>query len=215
MEMDPGQGMDPGEGSAIDMSSTEPAGIDDTAPAVQSASGSLAIPEPMLYVGGTSSASVTTSLAGAGLVIDGGAEPGSYVNASYAMGTGPMRATAAFTVNAAAGAAFSYSVRGTGNSYATRYLRIRRVPGSDALEAQTATGNVVCGTLASGQAVPVALVFDGGARTFDVQIGGAPSACTGLTTRVSGPFTGFKVNDETLQEYGGHVDFTGFAVTAQ
>lgn len=213
--MDPGQGMEPGQGDSVDLSSAEPAGIDETPPAAQSASGSLAIPQPMIYMGGGSTASVTTSLDGPGLALDGGAAPGAYINASYAMGSGPMRATGSFTVNAAAGASFTYALRGTGNSYATRYLRIQRVPGSDALQAQTANGWVVCGSLASGQAVPVALVFDGGARTFSVSIGGAASACSGLSTRVSGPVTGFRVNDETLQDYGGHVDFTGFAVTAQ
>jgi len=179
----------------------------------QAASGEFSIPEPYVTTGGSSTASVMTSLAGAGLQLDGGFEPASYVVASYPVITGAMRVTADFTVNAAPGASFTYLLRGTGGGYSSRYVRVQRVPGSDALQAVGTNGAVACGTLVSGQPTPVTLVFDGAARTLDVRIAGAPSACTGVPTRTSGPVTGLRVNDETLQGYGGHVELTNLSLS--
>jgi hypothetical protein len=155
-----------------------------------------------------------TSLAGAGLQIDGGSEPASYALASYAIQTGAMRTTAEFTVNPAPGASFTYALRGTGGGYSSRLLRLQRVPGSDALQAISTNGAVTCGLLASNQPTPVTLSFDGTARTFDVLIAGAPSPCTGLPTKVSGPVTGFRVTDEAVEGYGGHVELTNLALSA-
>ena len=197
------------------MPSSEPVDVADGGQADQPASsGEIELPGPSLFTGGSSTATVTTSLAGSGLQIEGGLEPASYVLASYLIGTGPMRATAEFTVNPGPGASFTYQLRGTGGGYSSRLLRLERVPGSDDLQAWSTNGPVRCGPLASGQATPVTLSFDGAARTFDVLIAGAPTACTDLTTKVSGPVTGFRVTDESIEGYGGHVEFAGFALVA-
>jgi hypothetical protein len=190
----------------------EPANAADLGQADQAASGEFPIPAPSVMTGGSSTATVTTSLAGAALQIDGGTEPSSYAVASYVIQTGAMRATAKFAVNPAPGASFTYALRGTGGGYSSRLLRIQRVPGSDALQAVSTNGAVSCGPLASGQPTLVTLSFDGAARTFDVLIAGASSACTGLPTKVSGPVTGFRVTDETVEGYGGHVEFGSLAL---
>jgi len=59
----------------------------------------------------------------------------------------------------------------------------------------------------------VTVSFDGAAHTVDVLIAGAQTACTDLPTRAGGPITGFRVTDEAIAGYGGHVEFTNFALT--
>jgi hypothetical protein len=196
----------------LQLTNPEPANVADLGQTDPAASDELSIPAPTLTTGGSSTATVTTSLAGAGLQIDGGLEPASYALATYMIDTGAMNVTAEFTVNPAPGASFTYALRGTGGGYSSRYLRLQRVPESDALQAVSVTGAVTCGPLASSRPTSVTLSFDGAARTFDVLIAGAPSACTNLSTRASGPVTGFRVTDETIAGYGGHVEFTSLAL---
>jgi hypothetical protein len=197
------------------MSSSDPANVPDLGQADQAVSRAFPIPAPDIATGGSSTATATTSLVGAGLQIDGGTEAASYALASYMIDTGgAMRATAKFTVNPASGASFTYALRGTGSGYSSRYLRLQRVPGSDALQAVSANGAVACGSLLSGRPTSVSLSFDGAARTFDVLIDGAPSACNRLPTRTSGPVAGFRVTDETVQGYGGHVELTSLALAS-
>ncbi|HEU4728872.1 MAG TPA: hypothetical protein VFT22_13305 [Kofleriaceae bacterium] len=205
-----------GDGAPLDPqpSSSDPASLAGPDRTAQAAAGELAIPAPTLTLGGSSTANVTTSLAGSGLQIDGGKEAASYALASYILDTGAMRATADFSVNPAPGASFTYALRGTGGGYSSRYLRLQRVPGADMLQAVSANGAVTCGPLPSGQATAVTMSFDGAARTFDVLIAGEPSACTDLPTKTSGPVTGFRVMDEPLEGYGGHVEITNLALSA-
>ncbi|HET7506657.1 MAG TPA: hypothetical protein VFK02_36805 [Kofleriaceae bacterium] len=198
----------------LQTSNPEPTTVAGSGQTNQAASGELAIPEPTLTTGGSSTATVTTSLAGAGLRIDGGMEAASYALASYIINTGAMRATAKLTVNPARGASFTYALRGTGGGYSSRYLRIQRVPGSDALQGVSTNGSVTCGALPSGQPTPVTLSFDGATQTFDVLIAGAATPCTHLPTRMAGPVTGFKMVDEAIDGYGGHVEFTNLALSA-
>jgi len=60
----------------------------------------------------------------------------------------------------------------------------------------------------------VTLSFDGAARTFDVLLAGEATPCTDLPTKAAGPVTGFRVTDETIAGYGGHVALTDFALFA-
>jgi hypothetical protein len=175
-------------------------------------SADTSIPAPSLTLGGSSTATVTTSRSGAGLVLDGGTESASYAIAFYSIAPGGMGATGEVTVNAAPGASFTYALRGTGGGYSSRYLRVQRVPGSDALQAWAASGPILCGQLVSGRPTLVTVSFDGVARTFDVLIAGEPTACTDLPAKTSGPITGFRVTDEGVAGYGGHVELTGFAL---
>jgi hypothetical protein len=196
----------------LQMPNSGPANVADLGQTDPAAPTEFSIPAPFLTTGGSSTATVTTSLAGAGLQIDGGLEPASYAVASYNFETGAMRATAELTVNPAPGASFTYALRGTGGGYSSRFLRLQRVPGSDDLQAVSVDGAVTCGPLASSRPTSVTLSFDGAARTFDELIAGEPSACTGLLTKVSGPVMGFRVTDETIAGYGGHVELTGLGL---
>jgi hypothetical protein len=167
-----------------------------------------ALPEPSITLGGSSTATVTPGLDGATVVIDGGTASAEYAIVSYRIATGAMNATAEFTVNPASNAAFSYLLTGTGGGYSSRHIKLKRDPGSDALQAATTSGYVTCGALPSGQPTTVTLAFDGTAQTFDVLIAGAATPCTGLSTKAAGPVAGFRMNDESVAGFGGHVEFS-------
>lgn len=205
---DPGSTIaEPGDPSA----SADPT-VPSTDPAVPEAQGQTALSAPTITGAGSSTARVTTALAGAGLQIQGGAGLGSYVLATYAAGTGANRATAELTVNPASGASFVYMLLGSGTRYSTQQLRLQRIPGSNQLQAAATTGNVACGTLASDQPTAVTVTFDGATQTFDVLLAGAASACTHLPTRVQPPIVGFGMMDASNEDWGGRVDFTNLAL---
>jgi hypothetical protein len=174
----------------------------------QGASRRATLPQPSIDTGGSTTATVAPSPDGPRVRIDGGTAPAAYALVTYMIATGAMSATAEFTVNPAPGASFEYMMVGTGSGYSSRHLRLQRVPGSNTLQAVSTSGAVACGTLASGQPTTVTLAFDGTAKTFDVLIAGARSACTELSTKVAGPVNGFLLTDATLEGYGGHVEFS-------
>jgi hypothetical protein len=167
-----------------------------------------ALPQPSITLGGSSTAATPSSLAGTSVVIDGGTESAAYALVSYRVSTGTMDATAEFTVNPAPNAAFSYLLTGSGGGYSSRHIKLKREPGSDALQAATTSGYVTCGALPSGQPTTVTLAFDGTAKTFDVLIAGAATPCTNLSTKASGPVAGFRMVDESTAGFGGHVEFS-------
>lgn len=109
-------------------------------------------------------------------------------------------------------AAFLYTLRGTGSGYSSRQLRLERAPGSDTLDASSTSGVVTCGNVASDAPTSVALVFHAASQTFDVQIGGAATPCTGLKTKMAAPVVGFRLMDASNEGYGGEVTFTDLAV---
>ena len=215
---------DPAVGEASPDESAPPASPDESAPptapdqggnpgqSVPLEPGQISLPAPDIVTGGSSTVTVTSSLAGSGVQLDGGMDLASYAWASYWVDSGLMSATVELTVNPAAGASFSTELVGSGASYATKKLRIQRIPGSDALQALSTGGLVTCGMLASGQATDVTLSFDAVAHTFDVLIAGAPSACTDLPTRLQGPIEGIRLIDQANQGYGGRVNFTNVAL---
>jgi hypothetical protein len=170
-----------------------------------------AVSNPYITHGGSSTATVVSALDGAGLLIEGGAEIGSFVIASYS-GSGGATTTVEFTVTREAGSAFAYSLVGSGTRYGTRALRLQVAPGSDQLLAAASSGAVACGAIPPGQPTAVAVVLDTGTKQFDVQIGGAASACTGLSSTVVPPMTGFNMMDASNEGYGGRVEFTGLAM---
>jgi len=172
----------------------------------QAAPRQATLPQAQITVGGSTTA--TAAADGSSAEINGGSEPAAYALVSYRTATGAMSATTEFTVNPAPGAAFEYHLIGTGSGYASRYLRLIHEPGSSTLQAASVGGVVTCGALPSGQPTTVTLAFDGSSKTFDVLIGGARSACTGLSTKTSGPVNGFRLSDSTVQGYGGRVDFS-------
>lgn len=178
----------------------------DPAQASQGAPRQATLPGPEITTGGSTTA--TAAAGGARAQINGSSEPAAYALVSFRVATGAMSATTEFTVNPAPGAAFEYHLIGTGSGYASRYLRLIHGPGSSTLQAASAAGVVDCGALPSSQPTTVTLAFDGSAKTFDVLIGGARSACTDLPTKTSGPVNGVRLSDSAVQGYGGRVDFS-------
>lgn len=171
------------------------------------------VSNPYITQGGSSTATVVSSLAGPpGVVIQGSTALGSFAIASYGGSGGATQTTFEFTVTRAAGSAFAYSFVGSGTKYATRALRMQIAPGSDQLLAAATTGVVACGAIAPDQPTAVTVVLDTGAKRFDVQIDGAASSCTGLSTSIVPPMTGFNMMDAANEGYGGSVEFSDLAM---
>jgi hypothetical protein len=194
----------------LDSDPADDPGQADQGASIQAAQGAL--PTPAISATGSSKMTNLASLAGSGLRIEGGTDLASYARGTYWIATGAMSATTEFTVNPAPGATFFYELLGSGTSYGTKLIHLGRVPGSNALQALATTGTVACGTLPSGQPTVVTLAFDSVARTFDVLIAGAPSACTDLPTKLVGPIKGLRMMDPGDLGYGGRVEFTNLAL---
>lgn len=172
-----------------------------------------ALPEASVVQAGRTRVTVTPSFAGSTVTIDGGTDLASYAHvAFYADVTAPSL-TGEVTVNPAPGASFVYELFGRSNgTWSSRTLVVKRIPGPEVLQAISASGAVNCGPLPSGQPTQVTLSFDAVAHTFDVLIAGAPSACTDLPTKFGGLDVGLRVEDYGNQGYGGHVEFSNFAL---
>ena len=119
-----------------------------------------------------------------------------------------------FDINPASGASFVWSFLGSGQA---RWIRLQRGPGSQILEAYTApSGGTNCGILASDAWSNVTLVMhaDQLPHTFDVLINGAATACTGLSTSLTAPYTGVSMLDASNAGWGGNVMLDNIVVGA-
>lgn len=185
---------------------------DDTSDTSARPTGAQAMSPPQIAYSGDSRVSLLAGLStGSSVQITGDPSDDAFALARYSVAVSGNRATARFTVDPAPGASFIYNLNGSGSGYSTRNLRLERIPGSNQLQATTATGPVACGPIANA-ATSVTLVYDGDRHTFDVKIGGAPSACTGLTTRMKPPAIGFELMDAPTAGYGGEVTFSQLAL---
>jgi hypothetical protein len=204
---DLGQAEDPGQTQDPAAEATQSA---ESPPPQAQAQGMSA---PAISCGGATTMTASSSLTGApALDMNAGADNGSLGSATFYATSSASTITTEVTVNPAPNAAFQYLLLGSGKSYATKQLRLQRVPGSDALQALAGNTAVDCGALPSGQATPVTLTWDASAATFDVLIAGAPSACMNVPTRLEGPVRGVRVVDQAFVGYGGQVDFTDLAL---
>lgn len=209
--VDPANPLSPEQTDPVEASAPAPAPAPtDPGTPTQGAPRQATLPQPTITTGGSTTVSAVAG--GASAQINGGTETAAYALVSYRVATGAMTATTEFTVNPAPGAAFEYHLIGTGSGYVSRYLRLIHEPGSSTLGAASAAGVVECGALPSGQPTTITLAFDGNARTFDVLIAGARSACTDLPAKTSGPVNGVRLSDSTVQGYGGRVDFSNLAL---
>jgi hypothetical protein len=199
-DLDPGQSQDPAQPAESTQSASTP-------------SEAQAQGTPAISCGGSTTMTASSSLTGApALHMNAGTDGLSLGSATYYATSSASTVTTELTVTPAPDAAFQVLLLGSGKNYATKQLRLQRVPGSDALQALAGNTAVDCGALPSGQATPVTLSWDSSAATFDVLIAGAPSACMNVPTRMEGPVRGFRVVDQAFVGYGGQVDFTGLAL---
>ncbi|HSR96542.1 MAG TPA: hypothetical protein VLM79_05685 [Kofleriaceae bacterium] len=184
-----------------------------TQPAQSTAPQAQGMSAPTISCGGSTTMPASTSLTGGpGVHLNGGTDIVSGGSATYYATSNASTVTTELTVNPAPNAAFQYLLLGSGKSYATKQLRIQRVPGSDALQAIAGNAPIDCGALPSSQATPVTLSWDSSAGTFDVLIAGAPSACMNVATRMEGPVRGIRMIDQAFEGYGGQVDFTDLSL---
>jgi hypothetical protein len=174
--------------------------------------GAISAPQ-LAYSGSSTAAVITSSSSGApGLAISGDPAEGAFLLARYSVTPSVNDATAQLTVTPHGDAAFFYMLTASGSGYATRQLRLQRLPGSTVLQAQIPTGTAVCGDVASDRPTSIALAFHSSTQTFDVLFDGAATACTGLPTRLKPPVIGFDLMDASNAGYGGQVEFTDLAV---
>src|SRR3954471_14321131 len=140
----------------------------DPAPASAPPAQSGAISAPQLAYSGSSTASVLTSASSGapGLAISGDRSEGAFLLARYSMTPSVNDATAQLTVTPHGDAAFLYMLTASGSGYASRQLRLQRLPGSTALQAQIPTGTAVCGDVASDRPTAIALAFHSSTQTF-------------------------------------------------
>jgi hypothetical protein len=177
-----------------------------------STAGSAPIYGPTITNNGTSTATaLPAAQGGPGLTLEGGMESGAYAIATYGATPGSGDATLEATVTPTAGASFVYMLIGTGSSYAKRQLRLERLPGASELQAASADGTVACGTL-EDRPTAVTLVFHAATQRFDVLLDGAPTQCTGLSTKIQAPVAGFQMMDASNEGYGGEVAFSDLAM---
>jgi len=119
-------------------------------------------------------------------------------------------------IKPASGASFIWGLHGAGSSIGARRIRLQREPGSTMLVAQTApSGSRNCGDLPSGVWSTVTLKVHASAcsHTFDVLINGKATACTGISTGLSQPFTYIDVMDASNEGWGGDVRFDNIDIT--
>jgi len=118
-------------------------------------------------------------------------------------------------LNPSAGAAFVWTFQGSGPS--PRWIRLQRAPGSTMLVASTApSGWTNCAALSSDVWSHVAIIVHTQQvpHTFDVLINGEATACTGVHTYLTAPYTLVNVMDASNQGWGGDVLVDNISVTA-
>ena len=126
---DPGSVDDPGQPQDPAADSTQSA----STPAQAQAQGSA----PAISCGGSTTMTASSSFAGgAALHMNAGKDGWSQGSATYWATSSASTVTTELTVNPAPDAAFQYLLLGSGINYATKQLRIQRVPGSESTRVQ-------------------------------------------------------------------------------
>jgi hypothetical protein len=151
----------------------------------------------------------STSDHGKVLAIEGSAAMGDYLTAKLDMSIS-TDIVASVDVNPDSSGAFVWSVHGQGGSTYKRRVRLQRWPGSTRLIATASpAGDRDCGSLASARWTKLTLVIHTQTvpSTFDVLIDGNRTACTGLQTSVTPPFTSVQIMDASNSGWGGRVRF--------
>ncbi|MFL6119627.1 hypothetical protein [Actinophytocola sp.] len=151
------------------------------------------------------------------LDLRGSAANGDFLIASRSFSSAATEVKETFAVNPSVGSAFVTALNGAGASLGARRIRLQQDPGSTTLVAQTSpSGNTNCGTLPPGVWSTVILHVHAAAlpHTFDVLVNGAATACTGISTGLSAPFTGLNVMDAANDGFGGSVLFDDFLVVS-
>lgn len=185
-----------GSGELADIAATPPG----------STASAAALPQPSISYSGTSRVTVLDS----GVRIEGDTATGAFALVRYDLPLAATHITAQLTIDAAPNAAFQYNLNGSGSGYSTKKITLQRLPGSDQLQAHSATGWVSCGALA--KPATATLLFDGDRHTFDVQLDGAATACTNLSIAFQPPVVGISIMDPSNTGYGGTVQLTDLAV---
>ena len=165
----------------------------------------------------TSSASIeSTSDHGNVFLLQGSPTSGDFLQAILDMSV-PSDVVASVDINPDSGAAFFWSVHGTGVSTYKRRIRLQRWPDTTRLVATASpSGDTDCGSLPSGAWSKVTLAVHTATTpsTFDVLINGQATACTGLKAYVTKPFNMVQVMDSSSDGWGGDVRFDNISVSA-
>jgi hypothetical protein len=178
--------------------------------------GPLGAPWTITAAGSGSVSIVNTTDHGHVLKLLGSKTEGHFLIASRPISSASTEIVAEVDIKPAKGATFIWSLHGAGSSIGARRIRLQREPGSTMLVSNTVPGgNRNCAPLPNNVWSRVTLKVHAGAlpHTFDVLINGAPTACTGLSTGLSQPFTNINVMDASNLNWGGDVRFDNIDIT--
>jgi len=178
--------------------------------------GPLGAPWSVTQAGSSQARIESTVDHGKVLLLHGGKVAGDYLLASRDSASSSTEIVMQVAIKPASGAAFIWGLHGAGSSIGARRIRLQREAGSTMLVAQTSpSGSHNCGDLPSGVWSTVTLKVHASAcsHTFDVLINGKATACTGLSTGLSQPFTYIDVMDASNEGWGGDVRFDNIDIT--
>jgi hypothetical protein len=179
--------------------------------------GPLGAPWSISQTGSSSATIVHTTDHGNVLRLHGSSALGDFLVASLGFSSSAANIVSQVEVNPASGASFIFSLHGAGDSIGRRRIRLQRAPGATVLVANTVpSGDTTCGTLPSGVWSTVTLMVQSAAlpHTFDVLINGTATACRGVETGLSPPFSAVSVMDASNDGYGGDVLFDNIGLAA-
>jgi hypothetical protein len=178
--------------------------------------GPLGSPWTISSAGSGSVSIVNTTDHGHVLKLLGSKTEGHFLIASRAISSSATEIITEVDIRPATNATFIWSLHGAGSSIGARRIRLQRQPGSTMLVSHTVPGgNRNCAPLPSNVWSRVTLKVHAGAlpHTFDVLINGNPTACTGLSTGLSKPFTKISVMDASNLSWGGDVRFDNIDIS--
>jgi hypothetical protein len=175
--------------------------------------GSLAAPWFVSSAGASRASVVATSDDDQALRVRASAAAGDFLIAARDLPPIAGDVSVQFAVRPARGASLVFMLSATGSGDSSRQLRLQRAPGSGALVAASASGNVECGPLATDRWSTVTLTVRAAEpRSFDVRIDGATTRCTELGTRLALPVTSLGVMDASNEDWGGDVYWDDFEI---
>jgi hypothetical protein len=180
--------------------------------------GALGAPWSVTAAGSSSARIVNATGRGRALQLHGGTTAADSLVATRSFSAPSSQTDIAFelALRPVSGSAFVVALKGTGPSLGARSIRLQRSPGSNALVATSASGNVSCGDLPNDtwSDVTLSVHTQRSPHTYDVSIGSRASACTGVVTELSAPFGGIDVMDGSNAGFGGDVLFDDLLATA-
>jgi hypothetical protein len=158
---------------------------------------------------------VSAAERGKALLLHGSSLERDYLIATLGATSSAPRLGVSVALSPDTGAAFVFSLNGSGAQVPARKVRLLRAPGSSTLVASASpSGDTSCAPLPSGAWTDVTLVVNTATHPFEVLVDGEPTACTGLATGIAPPWSSVAVSDSVGAGWGGNVRVDDISLTA-